>query len=850
MAIALNAGSNPNGQTPSVGAYGDGNGDKNSLLGNFGDLLALISVDAENALHENNLTSKMTAEQTSEALLAFAAVGNEDTKFAISAILQRVNSENSNQLSLTDNSPTSSFLETKIENRLGQQNLLKPTKILEFFSLADLKTFVNEFITTKDENSLEKALSVTNVDPISGYEVNLELSLPKSTDVIGNTIVSVETGSTEDASVGITLDTANFLAVPKTLDLISHSEGVVSGPDGLDVPFLPEGVKNNLKADINNINEEIQTISQIDNRNVIKTHSPKLKEQIILDAVKDILQVNSASLEIGEKGPSEVIFDLRDLKEAIVTKFSTPAENGQEVKVPFELVIPYTLPVNVPNKLIEILPVDKVENKFDILEVTKITLDNNLIELSLPDEASDIENTHAEQKSFTVKGGQLLLNVAPALERKLVIGIAVPKNSIVSNLPDFVKIQVNSDSVEASADKTNSNSKINKEYLVANLIKLPKGQLTDDNPTRLAKNIEVLIAALGDKNNDLLDDTHIVAVNKFSKVSQQTLPNLARVETLLEETPLNNSVNRPLADLSIIIEKSDTRGFEDQKASLNVSDRLSTIITAGLSGILDTKKQTFKIRDTTSFLALGSNPAFLINNKDLWRSVPKEKFAVLDDYHSIAGDTSAKSIFEMLNTKNVSEKFFDPAEIKKIFQSQNNIATPVPTGEKLINQPVSGGERNVLSNNSPLLSPMVENKISIYEAQYASRLGMAVVEKVRAGQENFDIHLTPESFGKIKVNVNLDFRAMDVKIFTETLAAAAIFKDHENTLQQIMEQNGMKLASFSVGSQSSNDQQRQFANQNKDRTIGKAAGRGNKDLIASDMLENSKDEPSGLNLIA
>jgi flagellar hook-length control protein FliK len=204
----------------------------------------------------------------------------------------------------------------------------------------------------------------------------------------------------------------------------------------------------------------------------------------------------------------------------------------------------------------------------------------------------------------------------------------------------------------------------------------------------------------------------------------------------------------------------------------------------------------------------------------------------------------------MLNNKNVSEKFFDPAEIKRIFQSQNNIATPVPTGDKLINQPISVGERNVVSNNSPLLPSIVENKISIYEAQYASRLGMAVVEKARAGQENFDIHLTPESFGKIKVNVNLDFRAMDVKIFTETLAAAAIFKDHENTLQQIMEQNGMKLASFSVGSQSSNDQQRQFANQNKDRTIGKVAGRGNKDLIASDMLENSKDEPSGLNLIA
>ena len=69
--------------------------------------------------------------------------------------------------------------------------------------------------------------------------------------------------------------------------------------------------------------------------------------------MKDILQVNSVSLEIGEKGPSEVIFDLRDLKEAIVKKFSTPAENGQGVKVPFELVIPYTLPVNAQDELTE-----------------------------------------------------------------------------------------------------------------------------------------------------------------------------------------------------------------------------------------------------------------------------------------------------------------------------------------------------------------------------------------------------------------------------------------------------------------------------------------------------------------
>jgi len=278
MAIALNAGSNPNGQTPSVGAYGDGNGDKNSLLGNFGDLLTLISVDAENALHENNLTPNMTAEQTNEALLAFAEAGSEDTKFAISTILQRVTAENRVPFSLNENGPTSSFLEAKIENRLGQQNSLKPAKILEFFSLADLKAFVNEFVTIKDENFLETALSSENVDPVGGTVISLESSLSKTTDLVSNTIVATATGSTDDAPVAMTLDTGSFIAVPKTLDLVSDTEGVVSDTDGVNVPFLHEDTDKKLKTD-NIINEETSTISQINNRSLTVKYSPKVKDQ-------------------------------------------------------------------------------------------------------------------------------------------------------------------------------------------------------------------------------------------------------------------------------------------------------------------------------------------------------------------------------------------------------------------------------------------------------------------------------------------------------------------------------------------------------------------------------------------
>ena len=206
--------------------------------------------------------------------------------------------------------------------------------------------------------------------------------------------------------------------------------------------------------------------------------------------------------------------------------------------------------------------------------------------------------------------------------------------------------------------------------------------------------------------------------------------------------------------------------------------------------------------------------------------------------------------FELINTKSNRVSNPETTDSKNLFLPKDNTPLPAQMVNKFNNSVQVGNERNVATNHIPLPSHLATNKISLYEAQYASRLGMAVVENVKTGRENFDIHLQPESFGRIKVNVSLDFRAIDVRIFTETLGAAAIFKDHENTLQQIMEQNGMKLASFSVGSQSGNEQ-RQFANQNKDKTaLGKANGRDNKLMSKPNTTENPSGEQSGLNLIA
>ena len=94
---------------------------------------------------------------------------------------------------------------------------------------------------------------------------------------------------------------------------------------------------------------------------------------------------------------------------------------------------------------------------------------------------------------------------------------------------------------------------------------------------------------------------------------------------------------------------------------------------------------------------------------------------------------------------------------------------------------------------------------------------MLIVDKLSQGQENFEFQLEPESFGKIKVNVLMDKQSLDIRMVAETQAAASILKTNEEALSQITGQNGMKLASFSVGMQSGSDQSRQSPDQNKNK---------------------------------
>ena len=841
MSIVLNAGASINGEMPSIGDFGESDADKNSMFGNFGDLLNIISADAENAVLSNNTTPQITEKQTMEALLLLAEDGNGEAKELVASIIQRLHPDVTNLFDSTIKTDikTDKFLEAKIENKLEQQGLLKPTKIIEFLSLADLKVFQHNFLhkTLNSDVDYKSNSATSDIDPKF-----------------------------------VTSDAQKKYVVPGEIKLTNSSDFIRTvGLPVVTVPMLGFGLGADTELSSNAF--------------------PNTKYEKTVDLVSNILQVNIGSLIIGKASPSEIIFDIRDFKDAIAEKFGLPNQDIKEVKINTDLIVPYTLPVQVENQSIENPLSNSVAHASDTIDVAKISLDGKLIELPISSSNPDLNSSVVKPKSFTVKAGELSLSSDEALERKLVVGMIVPKDTTITELPDFVKIQIELDGetvladpvlsnhnitkasvdtvlsnhnitkasvdtilsnhniAKASADPVGSDHSVNKVKLISNTISIPKGELATNEPGGLINNMLALVKALNVENDGNHRDIRLVSIDRSSNVLEHFLPEITSKKPVNVEQFSYVQSTQPHNVWSAEFKSRSIKEYMAPKINLIGQDERPMILNSVFLNELDLRKYTALSLATTSSLVQGSHlKIFIPADRGLKNNELTEKISNFIGKNK--KDSQSDSIFELINNK--SNRVLDPeiTEIKNLFLPKDNTPLPAQMVNKLNNSVQLGNERNVATNHIPLPSHLATNKISLYEAQYASRLGMAVVENVKTGRENFDIHLQPESFGRIKVNVSLDFRAIDVRIFTETLGAAAIFKDHENTLQQIMEQNGMKLASFSVGSQSGNEQ-RQFANQNKDKTaLGKANGRDNKLMSKPNTTENPSGEQSGLNLIA
>ena len=536
-------------------------------------------------------------------------------------------------------------------------------------------------------------------------------------------------------------------------------------------------------------------------------------------------------LELNGTDTSSILFDIRDLKNSL-NEASTNQSIGFDLEnVADEFIIPQVVPINVKNPQIS----NDTYAPFVAVKVELFGPEGDLEMFGLEGdlgtiEFSDLPSTQTLGVNPGISGVTRTVEIGSDIDTrsKLLIGLSIPENSDFRKLPDFVRLKVGlaSESNKSEDTELTQISHLDKSSKVSPLMGINESSDSRD----VAKQL-------------------ILSLQEMSGGSSASVK-------IVTKTASGDAVIPSIDITRVSISDFDTSSLKlDVKETVSIGELSTSDRLAQYRAIFDKEVKFVPLLDNDVRSRVASSAISFEENFKHFHKVKEIKSAPISEVFNTKG-LDQKGSTLVFNPKS----FLEAAEVLKMKpisfsnraskadQQMNGTFDAVGvTSTKVYNQtsPQSGS-----SGNPNGFSQSLNNTISLYDAQYSSRISMLVVDKVLNGSENFEIHLEPESFGKIKVNVLMDKQALDIRMFAETQTAAILLRAGEDSLLQIANQNGMKLTSFSVGMQSGADQQKQNSNQNRNKDTGQANGVLERAGMQNSQAAVSYRTPTGLNLIA
>ena len=536
-------------------------------------------------------------------------------------------------------------------------------------------------------------------------------------------------------------------------------------------------------------------------------------------------------LELNGTDTSSILFDIRDLKNSL-NEGSTNQSIGFDLEnVADEFIIPQVVPINVKNPQIS----NDTYAPFVAVKVELFGPEGDLEMFGLEGdlgtiEFSDLPSTQTLGVNPGISGVTRTVEIGSDIDTrsKLLIGLSIPENSDFRKLPDFVRLKVGlaSESNKSEDTELTQISHLDKSSKVSPLMGINESSDSRD----VAKQL-------------------ILSLQEMSGGSSASVKIVAK-------TASGDAVIPSIDITRVSISDFDTSSLKlDFKETVSIGELSTSDRLAQYRAIFDKEVKFVPLLDNDVRSRVASSAISFEENFKHFHKVKETKSAPISEVFNTKGLDqkgstlvfNPKSFLEAAEVLKMKPISFSNRASKADQQINGTFDTVGVTSTKVYNQtsPQSGS-----SGNPNGFSQSLNNTISLYDAQYSSRISMLVVDKVLNGSENFEIHLEPESFGKIKVNVLMDKQALDIRMFAETQTAAILLRAGEDSLLQIANQNGMKLTSFSVGMQSGADQQKQNSNQNRNKDTGQANGVLERAGMQNSQTAISYRTPTGLNLIA
>ena len=537
-----------------------------------------------------------------------------------------------------------------------------------------------------------------------------------------------------------------------------------------------------------------------------------------LRALTVLLQGAAVPLELDVSQASSIFFDIRDLKAKLQGDDLNSTLKNAEAIASGEILVPQVVPIQIENTQVR----PEIFDKFIPVKVDLLDAQGGLGSV----EVYDFNLQKDEFSSQGLTGVTRAVEIDPSVDSrsKLLVVLAIPEKTNLENLPDFVRLQIRLAKDSYSGVVQDHHMALQQQTLMRDA----HTNKVDDT----VQSIRELVRTLSEMSTASSHTTQIVlqtnpvgreAVSFVSNVGAAQQDNSAE----LKSTDLQNKFNN-LTQNKLILDQ------EVQHIS-GMGDRKYDKMVASIFAIE---------REVKSFLDSKNDKIVFLNE-----GVDEN----LSDFKNTSKPFNPKSFLEAAEALRVTSvarvQFEAPtgASARLGLISGEGINLITSSNEKLSYQVASQTGSSAGSSGS---APNLTNNISLYDAQYASKVSMLVVDKVLSGNENFEINLEPKSFGKIKVNISMEKQSIDIRMFAETQAAASILRANEESLLQITGQNGMKLVGFSVGMQSGADQQRQNTKHNQNKVAGKANSALDRNTTLNTQTANSYRTPTGLNLIA
>ena len=697
--------------------------------------------------------------------------------------------------SLSDGNPETLSENEKLNISIGNLDQASENKLSP-------KEFLSQAIDNgliKFEDSLEGAIEEQGVDGLVGY---------------------LESGGNIGARIDLNA-TAAF--VDSRLNLVSADIVADNSYPGSNIFTMEQ-----LFRALNFSDENSTDVSQPD-----KTLENNLAEGGALSILTGLLKGAPVKLEVNDTGPSTILFDIRDLKVDLQDYVYPESDQKTNEPITGEFLIPQVVQVQIRNS-------DIVTEEFDPFIPVKVNLFDHQGDLG----AFDIIDLPEQQDlvlGTNLMGVTKTVEIDPSVDprSKLLVVLAIPNDTNLKELPDFVRFKINLKSY------TNSEIGTGQGFEVQQFSGTADGVI--DGSADIRGDAKALLHSLEEMSAFSSSATQIILKTTGMDVAGLNIDAWAKTG----------------AENNKFISSDKNYGFqifEENKKPIDV-DQIQLILDQKIKLVAGVHNDNNDSVASSALALTAELKSFFKSNSEKANFISKKLDKVLVEGQNTSTSFDPKSFIEaaeVLRLKSISSLSSLPSTIATSgsrLVSGENINLLNYSSEKFSNQNTSQAQAQAQAQSGSTASTIghqssFNNNVSLYDAQYASRISMLVVDKVLNGQENFEINLEPESFGKIKVNILMDKQSLDIRMFAETQAAASILRANEDSLLQLTGQNGMKLASFSVGMQSGADQQRQNSSQNRNKLTVKADSVLESATIQNTQTTSSYRTPTGLNLIA